>query len=65
MPLTPRTIMVAFRPLFNHRVYTRATVLALGALLAVGTRTVTAALRVTGRDAKGFSAYRRVLSRAR
>ncbi len=57
--------MVAFRPLFDHRVFKRALVLTVGALLSVRTRTVTAALRVTGRDDKRFSAYHRVLSRAR
>ena len=43
----------------------RALVLTIGALLSVRTRTVTAALRVTGRDDDSFSAYHRVLSRAR
>jgi len=57
--------MVAFRPLFDHRVFARATVLVAGALLAVRTRTVTAALRVTGHDDACFSAFHRVLSRAR
>jgi hypothetical protein len=56
--------MVAFRPLFDHRIYERSIVLAVGALLAVRTRTVTAALRVTGHDDKRYSAYHRVLSRA-
>ncbi len=68
MPTLPpalATVMVAFRPLFDHRVYTRATVLALGALLAIRTRTVTAVLRVTGCDTEDFSAYHRVLNRAR
>ena len=68
MPTLPpalATVMVAFQPLFDHRVYTRAVVLVVGALLAVRSRTVTAALRVTGCDAEGFSAYHRVLSRAR
>jgi hypothetical protein len=57
--------MVAFQPLFDHRVFERALVLIIGALLAVRTRTVTAALRVTGCDDARFSAYHRVLSRAR
>ena len=66
MPLPPAlaAVMVAFRPLFDHRVFERATVLVVGALLAVRTRTVTAALRVTGHDKASFSAYHRVLSRA-
>ncbi|MEM1116547.1 MAG: transposase [Bacteroidota bacterium] len=57
--------MVAFQPLFDHRVFERAVVLVVGTLLAVRTRTVTAALRATGRDDARFSAYHRVLSRAR
>ena len=68
MPTLPpalAAVMVAFRPLFDHRVYDRASVLVVGALLAVRTRTVTAALRITGHDHARFSAYHRVLSRAR
>lgn len=67
MPLPPAlaAVVVAFRPLFDPRLFERATVLVAGALLAVRTRTVTAALRVTGHDDTRFSAYHRVLSRAR
>ena len=67
MPLPPAlaAVMVAFRPLFSKPVFERALVLTVGALLAVRTRTVTAALRVTGCDDGRFSAYHRVLSRAR
>ena len=67
MPLPPAlaAIMVAFRPLFSKSVFERTCVLAAGALLAVRTRTVTAALRVTGYDEAAFSAYHRVLNRAR
>ncbi len=67
MPLPPAlaAVMVAFQPLFDHRVFERALVLTVGALLVVRTRTVTAALRVTGHDDKRYSAYHRVLSRAR
>ncbi|HEV2070328.1 MAG TPA: transposase [Acidimicrobiales bacterium] len=57
--------MVALRPLFSKPVYERVLLLTVGALLAVRTRTVTAALRVTGRAAGSFSAYHRVLSQAR
>ncbi|MEM7788025.1 MAG: transposase [Bacteroidota bacterium] len=57
--------MVAFRPLFDHRVFERALVLVAGAILAVRTRTVTAALRAAGQTDAPFSAYHRVLSRAR
>ena len=65
LPTALAAVMVAFRPLFDHRVYDRAVVLVVGALLAVRTRTVTAALRVTGHDHARFAAYHRVLSRAR
>lgn len=67
MPLPPAlaAVMVAFRPLFSKPVYERVLLLTVGALLAVRTRTVTAALRVTGRADGPFSAYHRVLSRAR
>lgn len=65
LPPALAAVMVAFQPLFDHRVFDRATVLVVGALLAVRTRTVTATLRITGHDDKRFSAYHRVLSRAR
>lgn len=59
-------IMVAFQPLFSKAVFERATVLVMGTLLAVGARTVAAALRVTGREEQAdFSAYHRVLNRAK
>jgi hypothetical protein len=57
--------MVAFEPLFSKRVFARALVLTAGALLAVRTRTVTAAIRVTGHDEASFSGFHRVLSQAR
>ena len=67
MPLPPAlaAVMVAFRPLFSKPVYERVLLLTVGALLAVRARTVAAALRVTGRADGPFSAYHRVLSRAR
>lgn len=65
LPPALAAVMVAFRPLFSNPVYDRAVVLVVGALLAVRTRTVAAALRVTGHADGPFSAYHRVLSRAR
>lgn len=65
LPPALAAVMVAFRPLFSKPVYERVLLLTVGALLAVRTRTVTAALRVTGRADGPFSAYHRVLSRAR
>ncbi len=65
LPPALAAVMIAFRPLFDKRVFERALLLTVGALLSVRTRTVTAALRVTGHDDTRFSAYHRVLSRAR
>ena len=50
---------------FQHRVWLHAQVLLLGAMLAPGARTVTAALRVMGLAAeRHFTNYHRVLNRA-
>lgn len=59
-----RQVLHPFAPLFSKRVFPHATVLLMGAILAPGRRTVTAALRVMGlaQDA-GFQNYHRVLSR--
>jgi hypothetical protein len=60
------TLLATFAPAFTARVFARAVVLLYGTLLAVGPRTVTAALRAVGRDHDPhFGAYHRVLSRAR
>ena len=60
-----REVWNPFAPLFSKRVFLHATVLLIGAILAPGRRTVTAALRVMGlaQDA-GFQSYHRVLNRA-
>src|SRR5512143_3269392 len=57
-------LLATFTPLFSDRVWTRAQVLAIGALLATGHRTVCSALRVMGlsRD-RHFTNYHRVLNR--
>jgi hypothetical protein len=50
-PSLPETIILAlapFAPLFSHRVWLHAQLLLLGAMVAPGARTVTAALRVIG-----------------
>lgn len=58
--------MIAFRPIFSKRVFTNALVLLVGAILAPGRRTVTAALHVVGLSRlKAYHKYHRVLSRAR
>jgi hypothetical protein len=59
------TLMTTFTPLFTKRVWQHAQVLVVGAILAPGKRTITAALRVMGlAHAKSFQAYHRVLNRA-
>jgi hypothetical protein len=69
MPTRPRTILhllAAFAPAFSRRVWRYARVLAAGALLTPGKRTVAAALRVTGLSSiRRFERYHRVLNRAR
>ena len=60
------TLLAAFAPAFTARTFARALVLLYGTLLAVGPRTVTAALRAVGRGQEPhFGAYHRVLNRAR
>jgi len=59
-------MLAPFAPLFSVRVWRHAQVLLAGALLAPAQRTVTAALRVTGRaQVQQFHRYHRVLSRDR
>jgi hypothetical protein len=68
MPPLPEAIirvLASFAPLFSHRVWPHAQLLLLGAILAPGARTVTAALRVMGLAAeRRFTNYHRVLNRA-
>src|ERR671914_2009175 len=68
MPPLPDAIVLVlapFAPLFSHRVWLHAQVLLVGAILAPGARTVTAALRVMGLAAeRRFTNYHRVLNRA-
>lgn len=64
----PRAIIQVLRPfelLFSERVWEWAKILLVGAILAPGKRTVTAALRVMGlSDEQQFQNYHRVLNRA-
>jgi hypothetical protein len=68
MPALPEAIiwvLVPFAPLFSQRVWRPAQVLLVGAILAPGARTVTAALRVMGLSGeRHFTNYHRVLNRA-
>jgi DDE superfamily endonuclease len=58
-------VLASFAPLFSHRVWLHARLLLLGAMLAPGARTVTAALRVMGLSGeRHFTNYHRVLNRA-
>lgn len=69
MPTLPPELTnwsVVFAPLFSKRVWSSVQVLLTGAILAVGTRTVTAILRVMGLShEKQFQKYHRVLNRAK
>jgi hypothetical protein len=59
-------LLLAFAPLFRARVWERAQLLLLGAILAPGKRTVCSVLRVAGLNAEPhFQNYHRVLNRAR
>jgi hypothetical protein len=59
------TLMTTFAPLFTKRVWRHVQILVVGAILAPGKRTITAALRVMGlAHAKAFQQYHRVLNRA-
>jgi hypothetical protein len=67
MQLPPEMValLAAFAPLFSDRVWAHAQILAIGALLATGKRTVTAALRIMGLSPEThFTNYHRVLNRA-
>src|SRR5919108_5068456 len=66
LPCALITVIRAFARLFSKRVFEHATLLLVGAILAPGTRTVTAVLRVMGKSADGhFHNYHRVFNRAR
>src|SRR3954468_19400595 len=59
-------LLLAFASLFRARVWERAQLLLLGAILAPGQRTVCSVLRVAGLNAEAhFQNYHRVLNRAR
>src|SRR5438876_6981097 len=65
MPVTLTRLIVRFAPVFSKRVWEHARILVVGALLAPGTRTVTAVLRVMGlSQEEHFQNYHRVLNRA-
>ena len=58
-------VLVPFAKLFTNPTWRKAQVLVVGAILAPGQRTVTAALRVMGRsDHRDYARYHEVLNRA-
>src|SRR5215467_9131486 len=66
IPVTLTRLIVKFAPVFSKRVWEHVQILVVGALLAPGTRTVTAVLRVMGlSQERHFQNYHRVLNRAR
>src|ERR671919_336529 len=65
LPVEFTRLMMVFAPLFSWRVWQHAQVLLVGAILAPGKRTVTAALRGMGlSQTSHFQNYHRVLNRA-
>src|SRR3954470_596051 len=66
LPETIIRVLRPFEPVFSGRVWPWATALVVGAILAPGSRTVAAALRVLGwQEDRPFANYHRVLNRAR
>jgi hypothetical protein len=65
LPITCSRVMGVFAPVFSRPVWPPVNVLLTGAVLAPGTRTVTAILRILGRRAAPHvQPYHRVLNRA-
>jgi DDE superfamily endonuclease len=65
LPTEMIRVFAPFAPLFSERVFRHVQVLLMGAILAPGKRTVSAALKAMGLDQqKNFHRYHRVLSRA-
>jgi hypothetical protein len=65
--LPPKMVqaLAPFAPLFSERVWRHAQLLLIGAILALGSRTVSSTLRAMGLDQeKRFHRYHRVLNRA-
>jgi len=65
LPEAIMPLLEPFCPLFHRSTWVKVQVLLVGAILAVGKRTVTSALRVMGvSDESGFAKYHHVLNRA-
>ena len=66
LPPETQTVLSSFVPLFSIPVWRNASVLAIGAILCIGKRTVTSALRVMGlAGEERFTNFHRVLNRAK
>ena len=66
LPVELLPFIIEFQPLFSKPVWQHAKLLLVGAILAIGKRTVTSCLRVCGlAHEKGFQNYHRVLNRSR
>jgi hypothetical protein len=64
LPVALLPLIVEFQPFFSKSVWEPAQRLLVGAILAIGKRTVTACLRITGKsDDPHFQNYHRVLRR--
>jgi len=58
------TVLTHFAPLFNQRIWPKAPLLAIGALLATGRRTVASALQIMGHgNNRHFTNFHRLLNR--
>lgn len=65
LPSSIMTLMQPFRALFQQQTWSKVQILVVGALLAPGKRTVTAALRAVGlAEEPDFAKYHQVLNRA-
>lgn len=66
LPVELLPLIIEFQPLFSKPVWPHAKLLLVGAILALGKRTVTSCLRILGlAHENGFQNYHRVLNRAR
>ena len=65
IPPVLMTLLTPFQSLFRRPTWIKVQILLVGAILSAGKRTVTQALRVTGRSTdRRFALYHHVLSRA-
>ena len=65
LPAELMSLIVVFAPLFSKSVFEQAKLLLVGAILAIGKRTITACLRVCGKaDELHFQNYHRLFNRA-